>query len=848
MTAALVLHWPLDELTPGGIAADSSGNHLDGVAEGAPGNPPDERLGSCLALDGVSDALTLSAGTAPVLRAYTVEAWINVTQPKKAGVIVGTPAGLSLSVDTQGTVRHIVPTTGTTDSVTRPGTLGWNAWHHVAITTDGQAASTYLDGTQVAETVLTAELPASPAALVAGRDPLGGRSRLNGLIAHIRLYDGALTAAEIRRDIATDEAALAAFVRTHPLDFDLSNAGGQHVLYIDDAPAGQPMILRITNASRQILELRGAEGPVSQQSHHLALCFRAATLAASAQPVLTAAGWSMARSGDGTVFYLLAPADTTISPGGWVDLPLTGMNADGAGGTRGTRVELAYRRIGYAGEPGELTGTRLQFLDVVNHRGRPGIPLDVGFTGGDRVLSDGITPSRLGIRLTNVSRDAGLALSGSESADTASAFVLSFDLQLARETRDWALIEAATAEGADLSLDLPAAALDGWSMVKENLGQRLQWTLTPRTDQALPPGGSLGLLLVGVHALASPGPAPIVVAYRNVPGYQDGFVSLTAQRTPLLYTSADVGIGTATPLARLHIADTGTGAAVVDRKSGAGLGTLALGPAERPSLRLGFQRDHAWVQADDRTLALNPLGGNVGVGTTTPQGRLQIIDTESDAGGTTLILGPTDRSHLRLGYHRDYGWVQSQPGRALALNPAGGNVGVGTTTAPGRLTVGAASDHLQLRRESSAPGGGNVVFLELFQSDTGNDVLIYPSIRFHHSNKFWHRIEGRPEGFYLKTGMLDSDSLVDLHAGRAVLTEVTIGDTTIGETELRLLKKLALGQLQFRLYNVEQNEYIYAPDLAYDNDRRYVFTARPKLPDGTGQIFHRSTWRITAPS
>ncbi|HEY0538738.1 MAG TPA: LamG domain-containing protein [Actinoallomurus sp.] len=872
MIADLVLHWPLDEVAPGRVVADSSGNHHDGAVEGAPGNPPDERLGSCLSLDGVSDALTFGADSKPASMpaAYTAEAWINLTRPERIGVVMATPDGFSLSVDAHAAVHHSPPAVSKAESVTAPDTLKWGAWHHVAVTYDGTTARTYLEGVQVAETVvgsgpvLTGKVlgrpavpepaPAAvepPSGLVVGRDALRPGNRLAGLLAHVRIYAGALTAKQILLDLATDESALAAFVRTYPLAFELANAGGQHVLYIDDAPAGQALTLRVTNASRQTLELRGPAGTASAEDHHLALRLRASTLTAGVQPVLATDGWSMARADDrdGTVLYLLGPADTTIVPGGWLDLTLTGMNADGAGGSRGTRVELSYRRLGQTGESTELTGVRTQFLDIVNHRGRPDIPLDVGFTGGDRVLSDEVTPSALRLRLTNVSRDIGLAISGTGSAGVASAFIISFDLQLAGESRGWALIKADAADGADLTLDPPADDGAGWSVVKENLGQRLQWTLTPRADQTLPPGASLSLTLAGLHALASPGHAPIVVAHRNIPGYQDGFVSLAVQRTPLLFTAANAGIGTATPQARLHIVGAGDDDGAL--LPGGYTAALALGPAQRPSLLMGVRAQdagvpqHGWVQSAAGPLVLNPTGNDVGIGTASPQGRLHILGTESDANGGTLLLGPADRSNLRLGNHRDYSWIQSHTSKPLAINPIGNNVGIGTTTAAARLTVGSSSDHLQLRRDTGGTGG--VLFLELYQNDTTGGPFIFPNIRFHHSKKFWHRIEARPEGLYLKTGDLNLNDLAALYAKRVTVDEIAIGDTTIGLTELRLLKRLALGQLELRLYNTTQNEYAYAGDYSpFDNDRRHVFTWRPKT-NGIGQLPDNSVWRLSLP-
>ncbi|MFC6082833.1 LamG-like jellyroll fold domain-containing protein [Sphaerisporangium aureirubrum] len=882
MTPGLVLHWQLDDLTAESRAIDSSGNHLNGAVEGDPGASPDERFGSCLVLDGKKDALTVPDDQALRLTAYTVAAWVNTAQPTRPAKATKTPPapkalpdevfiagkadGFAVSVDARGVLRHNVPAAGRADVyATAAGALGWNQWHHVAVTCEGRVARIHVDGVQLAQYALPGDPLPGRAALVVGRHPDARQNYLTGRIAHLRVYDGALTAEEIRRDMAADEAALAAFVRSHPLDFELTNADQQPVLYIDDNPGGQAMTLRLVNSSRQDVELRASGTPgASAVNHHAALTFRTRTLAATAAPRVVTPGWSMAAAPGGTTFHLLHDGATTIRPGAALEVELQGLKADGAGGTRGTRVELAYRLLGYAGEPGELSGSRRRFLDVVNHRGRPGIPLDVGFVGGDRVLSDGATPSSLRVRVANVSRDTAIALAGSASAqDAASAFTVGFDVRQQGEDRQWALTESGRA--GDVHFDIAGPTAVSWDIVREDLGQRVQWTLTPRADTALPPGGSLDLKLDDVYALGSPGHAPIVVAYRNVPGYQDGFASVVAERTPLLFTARDVTIGTAEPApsaappARLTVSAEGRHLQL-RRESDAGSAGPQLylelyqdDPANNrdatyPSIRFHHAYEF-WHRIEARTDGFHlktgdltsdePVGlraGNTSVGT------LAVRGAAGDANGGSLAVGPPDGSNLRLGYHAQYGWIQSHGGKPLAVNPLGNNVSVGTTTAaPARLTVGSASEHLQLRREATT--AGKILFLELYQADTATGVLTSPSIRFHHAGKFAHRIEAGKEGFYLKTGDLSYENLVPLWASGATLGSLTIGATTIGENELKILRRLASGALECDLYNTAQSEYAFAGTYTFTDNRRYVFTWGEK-----NTRVSQGRWRIAFPA
>ncbi len=66
---------------------------------------------------------------------------------------------------------------------------------------------------------------------------------------------------------------------------------------------------------------------------------------------------------------------------------------------------------------------------------------------------------------------------------------------------------------------------------------------------------------------------------------------------------------------------------------------------------------------------------------------LQIIHKNEDANGKNLVLGPTHSSNLRLGYHSNYSWIQSHGSKPLAINPIGNNVGIGTTTPSCKLDV-----------------------------------------------------------------------------------------------------------------------------------------------------------------
>jgi len=190
----LVGWWRFDEGS-GGIAADSSGNGLDGTIEGAIWT--EGQSGSALAFDGSDDAVRIPAFTTG--EAQTVAAWIkidSVSSGQKQMFNGNGPPHMNLEL-ADGMIEGRVYTGSTNITLTGPE-VPVGEWAHVAWVYDypGNRSELYIDGVSVA----FGEAPSTVAHTspsVIGRHPTATTASFLGVIDDVRIYDSALTEGEI---------------------------------------------------------------------------------------------------------------------------------------------------------------------------------------------------------------------------------------------------------------------------------------------------------------------------------------------------------------------------------------------------------------------------------------------------------------------------------------------------------------------------------------------------------------------------------------------------------------------------------------------------------------------------
>ena len=231
--------------------------------------------------------------------------------------------------------------------------------------------------------------------------------------------------------------------------------------------------------------------------------------------------------------------------------------------------------------------------------------------------------------------------------------------------------------------------------------------------------------------------------------------SETATTKMVINKDGEVGIGTESPASQLHIGGTNPQIRIGD--DGAEDTSLCfMGNAQDFHIALDDTTDDLTI-GTGTTIGSNQLvvienGGNVGIGTTTPSSLLQVhnnsstgtsaiqISARSD-GISTLLFGEVDNAdpnggaieYRHVSYStaadRDKMLFRTADSYVMAIDGAGGLVGMGTITPSSHLEVAASNSHpfISVYQYNSAAGDTGIRFggKDANTSDSDNSDFVY---------------------------------------------------------------------------------------------------------------------------
>lgn len=206
------------------------------------------------------------------------------------------------------------------------------------------------------------------------------------------------------------------------------------------------------------------------------------------------------------------------------------------------------------------------------------------------------------------------------------------------------------------------------------------------------------------------------------------------------YFKGRLGVGTTTPESWLHVSGSDMSTSGITAElTGTGANKLTIYP---------FNDGNTYIQHNGKAVfsAIGSIApqltidtaGFVGVGTLSPLSKMAVVGSSASVGGgaasagifhITTGTGNSTANRLMMGVVDGiYSWIQaSEPGTAwrnLALQPGGGNVGIGTTTPDTLLTLaGNASNYINIINNNGNPVNNLVFSQNAAASGQSNSIL-----------------------------------------------------------------------------------------------------------------------------
>lgn len=201
---ALVARWSGDN-----TAIDATGNGHDGVVSGVTYTPG--VFGSAYTFGGDGDSIVVPASPALEPPEFSVSLWVKAELENHIRMLVDSThgpgqAGWALQINQANNISFAHGNGSTFPEIVLAAGLNDGNFHHVAATFDGSTMKLYVDGGTPATLAYSGTPAPSGRDIQIGHSPSLNRP-LEGALDEIRIYDHALSPAEIDRLVSVPEPA-----------------------------------------------------------------------------------------------------------------------------------------------------------------------------------------------------------------------------------------------------------------------------------------------------------------------------------------------------------------------------------------------------------------------------------------------------------------------------------------------------------------------------------------------------------------------------------------------------------------------------------------------------------------
>jgi chitodextrinase len=191
----------------GTTAPDASGSGNTGTLTNGPTWSSAGKYGGAVSFDGVNDSVTVAdSASLDLTSGMTLEAWVRPATtgwPYRTVLMKEQTGNLVYALYLTDATRPLsTAITGGIERIAQSGTaLTANTWVHLASTYDGTNLRLYVNGTLVTTTAATGAITVSTGALRIGANSIWTEEAFAGLVDEVRVYNRALTAAEVASDM-----------------------------------------------------------------------------------------------------------------------------------------------------------------------------------------------------------------------------------------------------------------------------------------------------------------------------------------------------------------------------------------------------------------------------------------------------------------------------------------------------------------------------------------------------------------------------------------------------------------------------------------------------------------------